>query len=186
MNLFFKICASALSTLAITTGVAFAIPATRNFILDSVAPYSRVYQQQEQENEELNEAYINNLMLLTETRTSLMNAEFKSISYQNEVGVLQSNLLTSQNNLSLALNQKTSIQNSLDEANRNLQIMSAELTALRNDYRDLNTELDTLIGNQSTDTARIDELNTQITEVTSNISRLDCIVDSLSIASSTY
>ncbi|MEG1751940.1 MAG: leucine-rich repeat protein [Clostridia bacterium] len=186
MNLFFKICASALSTLAIAIGVAFAIPVTRNFILDSVAPYSDVYKEQEKANKELNKSYLNNLVLLTETRTSLINAEFKAISYKNEVGVLQSNLLTSQNNLSLALNQKTSIQNSLDEANKNLTQMSAELEKLRSDYRNLNIELDTLVGNQSTDAAKIADLNKRIEDITAEISRLDCLVDSLNISITTY
>ena len=102
MNIAWKISTCVLLAFMITFGIVLAIPNSRNFLLNSIAPYSEVYQQQEKENEELQESYINNLILLAETRTSLLNAEFKAISYQNEVGVLQSNLLNTQNNLNLA------------------------------------------------------------------------------------
>jgi len=186
MNTFFKVCAGALSTLALTAGVALAIPPTRNFIFDAVAPHSQVYQEKEKENEELNEAYLNNLVLLTETRTSLINAEFKAISYQNEVGVLQSSLITSQNNLALALSQKSQIQASLDMANQNLSNMSVELANMREQFRQLNIELDIMLDTQSDNTARIDELNNEINTLSAEIANLDSIVSGLQIATETY
>ena len=186
MNLFFKVCAGALSTLALSAGIVLAIPPTRNFIFDAVAPHSQVYQEKEKENEELNQAYLNNLVLLTETRTSLINAEFKAISYQNEVGVLQSNLITSQNNLALALSQKSQIQASLDMANQNLSNMSAELTNMREQFRQLNIELDILLDTQADNTTRIDELNAEISTLSAEITNLDSIVSGLQIATETY
>lgn len=186
MNTFFKVCAGALSTLALTAGVVLAIPPTRNFIFDAVAPHSQVYQEKEKENEELNQAYLNNLVLLTETRTSLINAEFKAISYQNEVGVLQSNLITSQNNLALALSQKSQIQASLDMANQNLSNMSVELANMREQFRQLNIELDIMLDTQSDNTARIDELNNEINTLSAEITNLDSIVSGLQIATETY
>lgn len=186
MNIFFKICAGALSTLALTAGVVLAIPPTRNFIFDAVAPYSQVYQEKEKENDELNQAYLNNLVLLTETRTSLINAEFKAISYQNEVGVLQSNLITSQNNLALALSQKSQIQTSLDVANQNLSNMSVELSNMREQFRQLNIELDILLDTQADNTTRIDELNAEISTLSAEITNLDSIVSGLQIATDSY
>lgn len=186
MNIFFKICAGALSTLALTAGVVLAIPPTRNFIFDAVAPYSQVYQEKEKENDELNQAYLNNLVLLTETRTSLINAEFKAISYQNEVGVLQSNLITSQNNLALALSQKSQIQTSLDMANQNLSSMSTELSNMREQFRQLNIELDIMLDTQADNTTRIDELNSEISTLSAEIANLDSIVSGLQIATDTY
>lgn len=186
MNIFFKVCAGALSTLALTAGVVLAIPPTRNFIFDAVAPHSQVYQDKEKENEELNQAYMNNLVLLTETRTSLINAEFKAISYQNEVGVLQSNLITSQNNLALALSQKAQIQASLDMANQNLSNMAYELSEMREQFRQLNIELDILLDTQSDNTTRIDELNNEINTLSAEITNLDSIVSGLQIATETY
>lgn len=186
MNIFFKICAGALSTLALTAGVVLAIPPTRNFIFDAVAPYSQVYQEKEKENDELNQAYLNNLVLLTETRTSLINAEFKAISYQNEVGVLQSNLITSQNNLALALSQKSQIQTSLDIANQNLSNMSVELSNMREQFRQLNIELDILLDTQADNTTRIDELNAEISTLSAEITNLDSIVSGLQIATDSY
>lgn len=186
MNLFFKICASALSTLALTAGVVLAIPPTRNFIFDAIAPHSQVYQEKEKENDELNEAYLNNLVLLTETRTSLINAEFKAISYQNEVGVLQSNLITSQNNLALVLNQKAQLQTSLDMANQNLSTMTSELTNMREEFRQLNIELDILLDTQADNTTRIEELNNEINTLSAEITNLDSIVSGLQIATGTY
>ncbi|MBQ8749069.1 MAG: leucine-rich repeat protein [Clostridia bacterium] len=186
MNMFFKICAGALSTLALTAGVVLAIPPTRNFIFDAVAPHSQVYQEKEKENDELNQAYLNNLVLLTETRTSLINAEFKAISYQNEVGVLQSNLITSQNNLALALSQKSQIQASLDMANQNLSNMSVELSNMREQFRQLNIELDIMLDTQSDNTARIEELNNEISTLSTEIANLDSIVSGLQIATDSY
>ena len=186
MNIFFKVCAGALSTLALTAGVVLAIPPTRNFIFDAVAPHSQVYQEKEKENEELNQAYLNNLVLLTETRTSLINAEFKAISYQNEVGVLQSNLITSQNNLALALSQKSQIQTSLDMANQNLSTMTYELAEMREQFRQLNIELDIMLDTQSDNTARIEELNNEISTLSAEITNLDSIVSGLQIATETY
>ena len=186
MNLFFKVCAGALSTLALSAGIVLAIPPTRNFIFDAVAPHSQVYQEKEKENEELNQAYLNNLVLLTETRTSLINAEFKAISYQNEVGVLQSNLITSQNNLALALSQKSQIQTSLDMANQNLSTMTYELAEMREQFRQLNIELDIMLDTQSDNTARIEELNNEISTLSAEITNLDSIVSGLQIATETY
>ena len=186
MNIFFKVCAGALSTLALTAGVVLAIPPTRNFIFDAVAPHSQVYQEKEKENDELNQAYLNNLVLLTETRTSLINAEFKAISYQNEVGVLQSNLITSQNNLALALSQKSQIQTSLDMANQNLSNMTVELANMREQFRQLNIELDIMLDTQSDNTARIEELNNEINTLSAEINNLDSIVSGLQIATDTY
>ena len=186
MNIFFKVCAGALSTLALTAGVVLAIPPTRNFIFDAVAPHSQVYQEKEKENDELNQAYMNNLVLLTETRTSLLNAELKAISYQNEVGVLQSNLITSQNNLALALNQKSQIQASLDMANANLSNMNYELSNMREQFRQLNIELDIMLDTQADNTTRIEELNNEISTLSAEIANLDSIVSGLQIATDTY
>ena len=186
MNLFFKICAGALSTLAVTAGLVFAIPPTRNFIFDAIAPHSQVYQEKEKENEELNQAYLNNLVLLTETRTSLINAEFKAISYQNEVGVLQTNLITSQNNLALALSQKSQIQTSLDMANQNLANLTYELAEMREQFRQLNIELDVMMDSQVDNTVRIEELNAEINTLSVEIANLDSIVSGLQIATETY
>lgn len=120
MKLFLKISAGILSGIVLVACLMFAIPVTRNFILNTFAPYSQVYQKQKDTIDDLNEANLKNSLLLAETRTSLMNAEFKAISYQNEISVLQNNLLTSQNNLALVLNQKSEMQKSLEETNKNL------------------------------------------------------------------
>lgn len=186
MKLFFKISAGILSGLFIVTGILFAIPATRNIILNSFASYSQVYQEQKATIDDLTESNVNNLMLLTETRTSLMNAEFKSISYQNEISVLQNNLLTSQNNLALALSQKSEIQKSLEDSNKNMLSLSSQLTQLRDDYRDFNTELTILMDAQDQDVERIDELTAQMEATTEEIAKLESIVTSLGVANETY
>lgn len=186
MNLFWKISTIVLAILFIVTGIICIIPGTRNFILNSVAPYSEVYQQQEKENKELQDAYISNLVLLAETRTSLLNAEFKAISYQNEVGVLQSNLQNTQNNLALALSQKTTIESTLSETNANLANMTQNLSALRVEFDTLNSELDSLIEQESNDTARIEELTQQIDDVTIEMNSLQNIVSGLTVAANSY
>lgn len=186
MNIAWKISTCVLLAFMITFGIVLAIPNSRNFLLNSIAPYSEVYQQQEKENEELQESYINNLILLAETRTSLLNAEFKAISYQNEVGVLQSNLLNTQNNLNLALSQKSSIENTLNDTNRNLADMTQELSNMRVDFDNLNNELNMLIEQESQDADRINELNMRIEQLSFEMSNLQCIVDSLNIAVISY
>ena len=186
MNLFWKITTIVFAALFIVTGLFFIIPGTRNFILNSVAPYSEVYQKQEQENKELQDAYISNLVLLAETRTSLLNAEFKAISYQNEVGVLQSNLQNTQNNLALALSQKSAVENTLADTNTNLANMTQSLNALRAEFNALNNELDALIEQESSDTARIELLTQEIVDVTSEMNSLQNIVDGLTVAANTY
>ena len=186
MNKFLTICAGVISSLAIATGVLLIIPPTRNFIFDAVAPHSQVYQDKVKENDELNDAYMKNLVLLTETRTSLINAEFKAISYQNEVGVLQSNLITSQNNLALLINQKSQLQNSLDISNQNLANMITELSEMREQFRQLNIELDVLLDTQMDNTARINELNAQINSMSDEITNLDAVVNGLEVATAAY
>jgi len=186
MKLFLRISASILSGLVLVCCALFAIPATRNFILNTFAPYSQVCKDQQSTIDDLNEANINNLTLLSETRTSLMNAEFKSISYQNEISVLQTNLTTSQNNLALVLSQRSELQNTLNEANSNLAYMSNQLSQLRNNYRSLNVELMTLMDAQNQDTDRINELNYQMNDLTVEMSRIECIVTSLGVASNSY
>ena len=179
MNLFFKIGAGVLSTLAITAGIVTAIPASRNFILNSVAPYSEVYQQKEQENKELQEAYISNLVLLAETRTSLLNAEFKAISYQNEIGVLRNTLSSTQENLTETISQKTYIEFSLNEANKNLAQITNELASLRQDFYELNSQMDSLIENDADQQEilalqqQIDELSQEIEEARLEILKLN-------------
>ena len=186
MKLFLKISAGILSGIVLVFCLMFAIPVTRNFILNSFAPYSQVYQKQKDTIDDLNEANLKNSLLLAETRTSLMNAEFKAISYQNEVTVLQNNLLTSQNNLALVLSQKSEMQKNLEETNKTLLTMSTQLSDLRDQYRTLNTELDTLMDSQDDNSARINELNTQITSITQDISSLENIVSGLTVAGETY
>lgn len=186
MKLFLKISAGILSGIVLVACLMFAIPVTRNFILNTFAPYSQAYQNQKDTIDDLNEANLKNSLLLAETRTSLMNAEFKAISYQNEVSVLQNNLLTSQNNLALVLSQKSEMQKNLEETNKTLLTMSTQLSDLRNQYRTLNTELDTLMDSQDDNSTRINELNTQITSVTQDISSLENIVSGLTVASETY
>jgi len=186
MSKFLTICAGVISSLALATGVMLIIPPTRNFIFNAIAPHSQVYQDKSKENDELNKAYMNNLVLLTETRTSLINAEFKAISYQNEVGVLQSNLITSQNNLSLLINQKNQLQTSLDISNQNLSSMVIELTEMREEFRQLNIELDVLLDSQIDNTIRINELNAQINTLSTEITNLDAVVNGLEVATTTY
>ena len=186
MNLFWKITTIVFAALFIVTGLFFIIPGTRNFILNSVAPYSEVYQKQEQENKELQDVYISNLVLLAETRTSLLNAEFKAISYQNEVGVLQSNLQNTQNNLALALSQKSAVENTLADTNTNLANMTQSLNALRAEFNALNNELDALIEQESSDTARIELLTQEIVDVTNEMNSLQNIVDGLTVAANAY
>lgn len=185
MNLFFKIGAGVLSTLAITAGIVTAIPASRNFILNSVAPYSEVYQQKEQENKELQEAYISNLVLLAETRTSLLNAEFKAISYQNEIGVLRNTLSSTQENLTETISQKTYIEFSLNEANKNLTQITNELASLRQDFYELNSQMDSLIENDA-DQQEILALQQQIDELSQELVSKESLNDSLTIAVQSY
>lgn len=185
MNLFFKIGAGVLSTLAITAGIVTAIPASRNFILNSVAPYSEVYQQKEQENKELQEAYISNLVLLAETRTSLLNAEFKAISYQNEIGVLRNTLSSTQENLTETISQKTYIEFSLNEANKNLTQITNELSSLRQDFYELNRQMDSLIENDA-DQQEIIALQQQIDELSQELVSKESLNDSLTIAVQSY
>ena len=185
MNLFFKIGAGVLSTLAITAGIVTAIPASRNFILNSVAPYSEVYQQKEQENKELQEAYISNLVLLAETRTSLLNAEFKAISYQNEIGVLRNTLSSTQENLTEITSQKTYIEFCLNEANKNLTQITNELSSLRQDFYELNRQMDSLIENDA-DQQEIIALQQQIDELSQELVSKESMNDSLTIAVQTY
>ncbi len=186
MKLFLKISAGILSGIVLVACLMFAIPITRNFILNTFAPYSQVYQKQKDTIDGLNEANLKNSLLLAETRTSLMNAEFKAISYQNEVSVLQNNLLTSQNNLALVLSQKSEMQKSLEETNKNLISVTKELENLRNDYKTLNIELDTLQDSQSTNIARIEELNTQMNELSQKMSSVENIISGLTVARDTY
>ena len=185
MNLFFKIGAGVLSTLAITAGIVTAIPASRNFILNSVAPYSEVYQQKEQENKELQEAYISNLVLLAETRTSLLNAEFKAISYQNEIGVLRNTLSSTQENLTEITSQKTYIEFCLNEANKNLTQITNELASLRQDFYELNRQMDSLIENDA-DQQEIIALQQQIDELSQELVSKESLNDSLTIAVQSY
>lgn len=186
MKLFLKIGAGIITSLFFVTALMFIIPPTRNFIFNTFAPYSQVYKEQQNTIDDLNEANVNNMLLLTETRTSLMNAEFKAISYQNEIGVLQNNLITSQNNLALVLSQKNEIQKSLQETNDNLTYMSNQLTQLRSQYRELNNELTILLDAEVQDGTRIDELYTEMNSVNEEITRIDNIVSGLDVATQTY
>ena len=186
MNIVWKISTIVLAIFFIVSGLVCIIPGTRQFILNSVAPYSEVYKEQANENKELQDAYISNLVLLAETRTSLLNAEFKSISYQNEVGVLQSNLQNTQNNLALALSQKTTVENTLNDTNANLVNITQNLNDLRVEFNELNSELDALIEQESNDTDRINELTNELQSVSAEMSSLQNIVSGLTLASNTY
>ena len=186
MKIFFNIVASILSLLVVVAGILLAIPSTRNQIFDKIAPLSPVYQEKLEENGELNNAYLSNMELLSETRTSLINAEFKAISYQNELGVLQASLAASLNNLAVALNQKTQLERSLELTNQNLINMNSELSNMREEFRQLNIDLDVLLDNSIGNEVRITELQNEIYYLSNEIANLEAVVTSLEMAIETF
>lgn len=175
--MFFKVVAGVLSTLALATGTVMAIPESREFILNTIAPYSEVYEQQVDKNADLESAYNTNLETLNKTRDALAKAEQQSLAFQTNLSTAQSNLLTAQNDLNTNISQLnvlqtnydnaqiqiSNLQMSLDNANFNIMQLNNDLSNLNNQYMILQMQYNEAImnGNQ----ALIDDLNRQISDL---------------------
>lgn len=109
MSLALKIIAGALSALAITSGTALAIPKSREFILNTVAPYSEVYVQQEDKNEEL------------ENQRSQICNEITNL--QNQKTILEEGVEQLQNNSTADQQTIQTYLDQIDTLNRQIELL---------------------------------------------------------------
>lgn len=169
--MFYKIIAGVLSTLAVATGTVMAIPASREFVLDTLAPYSQVYEQQVDKTEELENAYNINIETLNRTREALANAQAESLSCQTELNTAKSALLSAQSDLENKTNLLETSQSDLDSANVEIQRLNNDLTNLNQQYTQLIDEYNILLSTNNQQ--EIDNLNMQIQDMQFQIDDLN-------------
>lgn len=158
--MFFKLCAGFLSSLAIVTGVAFAIPDSREFILNTVAPYSEVYEQQQDKTNELENAYTENLETLDITYEALQNAEQQLASFQNQLTATQTELSTATTNLNTINDELNTVQTNFDNATVVINQLNADISSLNAQYTQLQDDYNQALTNG--DQQIIDALTIQI------------------------
>ena len=161
--MFYKIVAGVLSTLAVATGTVMAIPASREFVLDTLAPYSQVYEQQVDKTQELENAYNINLETLNRTREALANEQAESLSCQTELNTAKSALLSAQSDLENKTNLLVISQTDLDSANVEIQRLNNDLTNLNQQYTQLMDEYYMLLSTNNQQ--EIDNLNMRIQDM---------------------
>jgi len=171
----FKICASILSIICTLFGIAFAIPESRNYILNIVAPYSQFYEQQRNQAEQLLSINELNLDELNRVREALLNAEALSTSYQTELNSVRADLERSNANLEAANNQLALLQADLDVANDLIAGLNTEISNLNAQYTTLMDEFYLLLNNDNTQL--IEDLNIQIQDLQADISDMHTQLD---------
>jgi len=155
----FKIFAGMLSTLAVIIGTTFAIPESREYVLNTLAPYSQVYEEQQNTNENLEIVNSTNLETIVEAEEALAVAEQATNSLQGELLSIQTaltqlttELATAQENLLLA------------EANSNEQanLYQAEIDNLNALIIARDNQLNVVLGQICNQQIIIEQLNLQI------------------------
>ena len=105
----YKICAGVLATIALITGIVLAIPQSRAIIYNTVAPHSSVYEQQQNQNQEL------------QNQNTIVSNEI--INLQNQKAALEDTIETMGND---SITDKQLIEdyiNEVDELNRQIQML---------------------------------------------------------------
>lgn len=176
MNLILKLFAGFLSSLAIIGGTALAIPQSREFIFNTVAPYSQVYEEQVNKNTELQDAYIESLSALNTTRASLIKAEQKTVIYQSELNSTKDILARTKTNLETTTTQLNLAETNLQNANSNIAILQADLSTLQESHARISAELDEAIENNSENQVLIQELNSQLSILSTQMNELESTI----------
>lgn len=176
MNLILKLFAGFLSSLAIIGGTALAIPQSREFIFNTVAPYSQVYEEQVNKNTELQDAYIESLSALNTTRASLIKAEQKAVIYQSELNSTKDILARTKTNLETTTTQLNLAETNLQNANSNIAILQADLSTLQESHARISAELDEAIENNSENQVLIQELNSQLSILSTQMNELESTI----------
>lgn len=175
--MFFKVVAGVLSTLALATGTAMAIPESREFLLNTIAPYSQVYEEQKDKTQELENANNTNLETLNKTREALSKAEQQSLTYQTNLSTAQSSLLSAKSELDTNISQLnvlqtnydnaqiqiSNLQNSLDNANFHIMQLNNDLVIMNQEYMNLQDLYNQALMNG--DQQIIDDLNMQVSNL---------------------
>mgnify|MGYP001011262569 CR=1 FL=1 len=163
----FKIFAGMLSTLAIIIGTTFAIPESREYVLNTLAPYSQVYEEQRNINEDLESENLTNQGTIVETEEALAVAEQATNSLQGELLSVQTALtqLTTElalqrENLETTETQLALAETNLNNANLTITELNTNLENLNQQYALLNDELNQVLN--SDNQQQINELNLQI------------------------
>ena len=162
-----------LSVLAISTGVAMAIPASREWIADQLVQFSPQHKQAETDNHDLtiaNDLYalevnrLNTNVKTLNTNITAANTEKQELETQLEAKNTEITNLNAQ--ITTLTQQKTQLETSLATANTEKQAIQAQLNTANADKATLQTQLEAK-------NTEITNLNAQITGLNEQITTLD-------------
>lgn len=173
--MFLRLIAGFLSSLAIVTGMVFAIPESRGFILNTVAPYSEVYEQQLDKTNEFENAFTENLEILDATCEALQNAEQQLADFQNQLIDAQTELLTATTNLNDLSDELNTVQTNLNNATIIINQLNADISSLNAQYAQLQDDYNQALANGDQQT--IDDLTVQIDSLQQHIDSLYIQID---------
>lgn len=154
-----KLFASVLSTLAVIIGTALAVPQSREFILNAVAPFSQVYEDQSNQNLDLKTKNIANLETIAEAQQALACAEQQSTSLRSELILAQNDLTQLTSELELAQANLLSAQTSFSNQ---ASLFEEEIENLNVLINSKNSELILLQQQIDSQQTTIEQLNLQI------------------------